>query len=168
MRLVEGVESVISLANLPNPFDVTGPESRSLEFFEGYFVGVDRQTTAAVCFLLPQPEALARSRTIDELRQIVTQHDPTSVLAGDSISDVLDRLASVDSIVRGDIVASDTAEQEVVAAKVTRGSFALLTARKHALEQQRAAAATRAHGGDRRAGLAALPHRHRWHRHGGG
>jgi cell wall-associated NlpC family hydrolase len=67
-----------------------------------------------------------------------------SVLAGQSISDVLDRLASVDSIVRGDIVASDTASQDVAAAKATRGGFALLTARKHVLEMQRAAAATRA------------------------
>jgi cell wall-associated NlpC family hydrolase len=67
-----------------------------------------------------------------------------SVLAGQSISDVLDRLASVDSIVRGDIVASDEARQQVVEAKVTRGSLALLTARKHSLEIQRADAANRA------------------------
>jgi cell wall-associated NlpC family hydrolase len=67
-----------------------------------------------------------------------------SVLSGQSISDVLDRIASVDSIVRGDIVASDQARLDVVTAKATRGSFAELTARKHALEVQRAAAASRA------------------------
>ena len=67
-----------------------------------------------------------------------------SVLSGQSISDVLDRLASVDSIVRGDIVASDDARRSVASATATRSGLAVLTARKHSLELERAASATRA------------------------
>ena len=67
-----------------------------------------------------------------------------SVLSGQSISDVLDRLASVDSIVRGDIVASDQARLSVTEATAARTGLAELTARKHVLEIARATAATRA------------------------
>lgn len=67
-----------------------------------------------------------------------------SVLSGQSISDVLDRIASVNSIVSGDIVASDEARRTVAEATATRSSLAALTAQKHVLEAARAAAANRA------------------------
>jgi cell wall-associated NlpC family hydrolase len=90
----------------------------------------------------------AVGRTDDAARQMYMSGGPgaiyASVLEGRDISDVLDRMASVDSVVRGDIVA--TGDARVVAAKATatRASLALLTSRRRVLEDQAAAAATRA------------------------
>ena len=62
----------------------------------------------------------AAGRTADAARHMYmtggTGSLYASVLAGQSISDVLDRIASVDSVVRGDIVASDEARLDVAEA----------------------------------------------------
>jgi uncharacterized protein len=72
LEQVDGVQAAISLANLPHPYDVEGPDSRSLPLFEGYLVDADRETTAVVCLLTPRAEAVARGNTISRMRQIIT------------------------------------------------------------------------------------------------
>ncbi len=67
-----------------------------------------------------------------------------SVLEGHDISDVLDRIASVNSVVRGDILATVGAQASASVARATHANLALLTARRRVLEDQRSAAAARA------------------------
>ncbi len=87
MGRVDGVKGVLSLANLPPEFfgDLTRTDSRALDVFEGYLIGADRQTTAVVCLLAPRAEATARGETIARMREIITRHDPTGVLAGEPV-----------------------------------------------------------------------------------
>ena len=90
----------------------------------------------------------AQGRTADAARQLYMTGGPgaiyASVLEGDDISDVLSRMASVDSVVAGDIVASDLAREELEGATETRARLSDLTARKRALEATRASARDRA------------------------
>ena len=67
-----------------------------------------------------------------------------SVLEGQDISDVLDRMASVDAVVDGRIVATAQSREAVASATVTRADLALLTARRRILEDRKAEAADRA------------------------
>jgi hypothetical protein len=84
LKQIPGVESVVSLGNVPyfgkKPRDAT----QILELFEGFLIGRDRQTTAAICFLLPEAEAnVDRASTIDAIRQVIRNHDPSGVVAGE-------------------------------------------------------------------------------------
>jgi cell wall-associated NlpC family hydrolase len=101
--------------------------------------GVDTATRAA---------ERAEGRTADAARQLYMTGGPgaiyASVLEGHDISDVLSRMASVDSVVAGDIVATSDARAELRAATATWDRLAELTARKRALEATRAAARDRA------------------------
>ena len=67
-----------------------------------------------------------------------------SVLDGTDISDVLDRIAAVDSVVRGQIVSTDRARVVAAHARLTAADLALLTAQRRVLEDKRVAAAERA------------------------
>jgi cell wall-associated NlpC family hydrolase len=67
-----------------------------------------------------------------------------SVLDGTDISDVLDRIASIDSVVRGQIIASSDARLTAARARLTASDMALLTAKRRVLEDSRLAAANRA------------------------
>jgi peptidoglycan DL-endopeptidase RipA len=67
-----------------------------------------------------------------------------SVLDGRDISDVLDRIASIDSVVRGQILASSDARLTAARARLTASDMALLTAKRRVLEDARLAAANRA------------------------
>ncbi len=91
--------------------------------------------------------ARAAGRTSDAARHLYMTGGVggiyASVLEGRTISDVLDRLASVDSIVRGDIVASVEARRTVVDARATRANLTLLTAQRRVLEDRKATAAAR-------------------------
>ena len=67
-----------------------------------------------------------------------------SVLEGRDISDVLDRIASVNSVVSGQVAASHDARLIAAHARLTAADLALLTAKRRALEDRRLAAAQRA------------------------
>jgi len=67
-----------------------------------------------------------------------------SVLEGRDISDVLDRIASVNSVVSGQLVASHEARLVAAHARLTAADLALLTAKRRALEDRRIAAAQHA------------------------
>ena len=67
-----------------------------------------------------------------------------SVLDGSSISDTLDRIASVNAVVRGDIVATAQSRAQVRTATDARAQLALLTARRSALQAKKAALAAKA------------------------
>ncbi len=90
----------------------------------------------------------AVGRTDDAARQMYMTGGPSaiyaSILEGHDISDVLDRIASVDSVVRGDIVATGDARSQAAQATAVRSGLALLTARRRVLEDQAAAIAARA------------------------
>ena len=90
----------------------------------------------------------AVGRTDDAARQMYMTGGPgaiyASVLDGHDISDVLDRIASVDSVVRGDIVATGDARTQAAQATAVRANLALLTARRRVLEDAAASAAQRA------------------------
>ena len=91
---------------------------------------------------------VADGRTADAARQMYMSGGPSalyaSVLTGEDICDVLDRIASVDSVVRGSIVAGSDARERAAAAKVTTQDLALLTAQRRALEDRKVAAAEKA------------------------
>lgn len=90
----------------------------------------------------------AQGRTSDAARQMYMTGGPgalyASVLSGQDIGDVLDRLASIDSVVRGSIIAGSDARERVAAATATTQGLALLTAQRRALEDRKVDAATRA------------------------
>jgi len=90
----------------------------------------------------------AVGRTDDAARQMYMTGGPSaiyaSVLDGHDISDVLDRIASVNSVVRGDIVATGDARTQAAQASAVSANLALLTARRRVLEDSAAAAAQRA------------------------
>jgi cell wall-associated NlpC family hydrolase len=92
--------------------------------------------------------AAATARTDDAARQMYMSGGPgaiyASILEGRSIGDVLDRIASVDSVVRGDVIATSTARVQATSAAATRARYALLTTRRRVLEGRLAAAADRA------------------------
>jgi cell wall-associated NlpC family hydrolase len=90
----------------------------------------------------------ADGRTADAARQMYMTGGPgalyASVLSGQDIGDVLDRLASVDSVVRGSIIAGSDARERVAVAKASTQDLALLTAQRRVLEDRKVAAATKA------------------------
>jgi peptidoglycan DL-endopeptidase RipA len=67
-----------------------------------------------------------------------------SVLDGRDISDVLDRIASIDSVVRGQIAQSTSARVTAARARINAADVALLTARVAVLQDRRHVAAVRA------------------------
>ncbi|HET7901501.1 MAG TPA: NlpC/P60 family protein [Candidatus Nanopelagicales bacterium] len=89
-----------------------------------------------------------RAHTDDVAAQMYMSGGPTalyaSVLSGGDISDVLDRMASVNAVVDGQIVATAASQRAVTAAKVTSADLAVLAARRRVLEDRRAAAANQA------------------------
>ena len=95
-----------------------------------------------------QDARAADGRTADAARQMYMSGGPSalyaSVLGGEDIGDVLDRIASVDSVVRGSIVAGSDARERAAAAKLTTQDLALLTAQRRALEDRKVAAAEKA------------------------
>ncbi|NIL96463.1 MAG: MMPL family transporter [Planctomycetales bacterium] len=89
---VEGVQSAMSLASTPlgeRIVDDTPAAARLLELLEGYAVGPPlagrRETAAVVCVLQPLRADVSRRATIGSMRQIVRQHDPTGVIAGEPV-----------------------------------------------------------------------------------
>jgi len=88
------------------------------------------------------------ARTDDAARQMYMTGGPSaiyaSVLDGSDISDVLDRISSVNSVVQGDIVATGDARTVAAKALATRADLALLTAKQRVLEDAAIAAAQRA------------------------
>jgi len=90
----------------------------------------------------------AAGRTDDAARQMYMSGGPgalyASILDGQDIGDVLDRIASVDSVVRGDVAAGDAALEQAAASDAERANLALLTAQRRVLEDKRLAAARRA------------------------
>ncbi len=101
--------------------------------------GVDDATLAA---------AAEKAHTDDVAAQMYMSGGPTalyaSVLSGQDISDVLDRMASVSAVVDGQIIATAASQQAVTSARLTRSDLAVLAARRRVLEDTKAAAATRA------------------------
>ena len=67
-----------------------------------------------------------------------------SVLDGHDISDTLDRIASVNAVVRGDIVATALSDVALRDAAGARAQLALLTARQSVLQARKAALAAKA------------------------
>ena len=67
-----------------------------------------------------------------------------SVLDGRSISDTLDRIAAVEAVVRGDIVATAESRAQVRSAADAQARLAQLTAQRSALQARKAALAARA------------------------
>ena len=92
--------------------------------------------------------AAATARTDAAAAQLYMSGGPgaiyASVLDGRDISDVLDRIASVDAVVRGEIVSTSEARVTAAHAVLTAADLAVLTARRRVLEDQRLAAAERA------------------------
>jgi cell wall-associated NlpC family hydrolase len=80
-------------------------------------------------------------RQDDVVREMYMSGGPTalyaSVLAGRDIGDVLDRIASVESVVRGDIVATAVAGERAEQAAQDRADMALLVAQRRVLEDKR-------------------------------
>ncbi len=101
--------------------------------------GVDDATLAA---------AAEKQHTDDVAAQMYMSGGPSalyaSVLSGGDISDVLDRMASVNAVVDGRIIATAQSETAVAHARVTSADLALLAARRRVLEDRTSAAATRA------------------------
>ncbi|MBI1377956.1 MAG: hypothetical protein GC157_10830 [Frankiales bacterium] len=95
-----------------------------------------------------QDAAAAAARTDAAARQMYMTGGPSaiyaSILDGQDISDVLDRINAVRSVVQGDIVATSVAQDAVAQATATRADLALLTARRRALEDKALAIARRA------------------------
>jgi cell wall-associated NlpC family hydrolase len=95
-----------------------------------------------------QDARAADGRTADAARQMYMSGGPSalyaSVLTGEDIGDVLDRIASVDSVVRGSIVAGSDARERAAAARVSTQDLALLAAKRRALEDRKVAAADKA------------------------
>ena len=94
-----------------------------------------------------QEKRASQGRQDDVARQMYMAGGPTalyaSVLSGQDIGDVLDRIASVESVVRGDIVATDEASDRVQLAAQTRSDMALLVAQRRVLEDRRKAVVDR-------------------------
>lgn len=92
----------------------------------------------------------AEGRTADAARHMYMSGGPgalyASVLSGQDIGDVLDRMASVDSVVRGDIVATTDARDRALAAAADRADLAVLVAQRRVLEDERKAVLDRAAG----------------------
>jgi cell wall-associated NlpC family hydrolase len=90
----------------------------------------------------------AEGRTADVARQMYQTGGIgaiyASVLEGDDISDVLDRLASIDSVVRGDILVYADARSTATKARATAADLGLLTAQRRVLEDRKVSAAQRA------------------------
>ncbi len=101
--------------------------------------GVDDATLAA---------AAEKAHTDDVAAQMYMSGGPTalyaSVLSGQDISDVLDRMASVSAVVDGQIIATAASQQAVTSAQLTRSDLAVLAARRRVLEDKKAAAANKA------------------------
>jgi cell wall-associated NlpC family hydrolase len=77
-----------------------------------------------------------------------------SVLEGRDISDVLDRIASVNSVVSGQVAASHDARLIAAHARLTASDLALLTAKRRVLEDRRRAAAQKAEALEQQAATA--------------
>ncbi len=92
--------------------------------------------------------AAASARTDAAAAQLYMSGGPGaiygSVLDGQDISDVLDRIASVDAVLRGQVISIDAARATAAHAQLTAADLALLTAQRRALEDKRVAAAERA------------------------
>ena len=92
--------------------------------------------------------ATAAARTDAAAAQLYMSGGPGaiygSVLDGQSISDVLDRIAAVDAVLRGQVASTAAARVTAAHARLTAADLALLTARRRVLEDQRVAAANRA------------------------
>jgi predicted RND superfamily exporter protein len=92
LKAVDGVSSIVSLTTTPLRTAIVRDTPIAREFvrlFEDYTIGADRQTAAVVCMLTPEEnlteKSEARDRTIERLREIVHQHDPSGVLAGEPV-----------------------------------------------------------------------------------
>src|SRR6185437_5517482 len=86
---VPGVASTFSLASvkplLASSF-LGSLRERVLLLSEGYTISADRQTAGIVCILMPEHESpVPRSRTVDELRRRIENHDPSAVLTGEPV-----------------------------------------------------------------------------------
>ena len=88
----------------------------------------------------------AVSRTDNAAAQLYMSGGPSamyaSVLDGHDISDVLDRMASVDSVVRGTILATGAARSSAASAQQVQAQLSLLTAQRRVVEDRALAAAT--------------------------
>lgn len=88
---VPGVEAAISLRDSPLGDQIILPGSEPLlEFFEGLVLGTNRETTAVMCFLLPEEviekqTSSTRPESVAEIRRIAQQFNPQSVVAGEPV-----------------------------------------------------------------------------------
>ena len=82
---VPGVNAAQSLTTTPEGNGIITDEGRApifLEFFEGYHIGADKQTTAIAAILDPRQTSVAQMATVGSLRDIASKHDPPAVLVG--------------------------------------------------------------------------------------
>lgn len=84
---VPGVSGVMSMVTTPMGGEIiNGPLlDPFLRLFEGYLVSADRQTTAVVCVLAPEEDSNRRMATVNQLRAIISEHDPTGVVTGEPV-----------------------------------------------------------------------------------
>lgn len=84
---VPGVDAVMSLATTPMGTEIIHDPMLEpfLNLFQGYMVSADRQTTAVICMLTPEEDSNKRTATINTLRRLISEHDPTGVLTGEPV-----------------------------------------------------------------------------------
>jgi predicted RND superfamily exporter protein len=85
---VQGVASVFSLSTSPilGKGILWSPlREKFLRLSEGYTIGADHQTAGIVCLLEPETERVPRTQTIDQLRRLIEEHDPTGVVTGEPV-----------------------------------------------------------------------------------
>jgi predicted RND superfamily exporter protein len=84
---VAGVDAVMSLTTTPLGVAIVDDPLLEpfLHLFEGYMVSADRKTTAVVCMLSPEEDSSKRTATVNSLRSIISQHDPTGVVTGEPV-----------------------------------------------------------------------------------
>ncbi len=88
LEQVPGVDSVMSLNNNPILGDAIintdqPVSSAFLDLMTGFTIGEDRQTTAVVCFLVPESTAeISRDETVEKLREVIEEY-PKGVITGE-------------------------------------------------------------------------------------
>jgi hypothetical protein len=87
LQAVSGVDSVMSLVTTPMGTEILNDPMLEpfLRLFQGYMVSADRKTTAIVCMLAPEEDSVKRTTTVNSLRRIISEHDPTGVLTGEPV-----------------------------------------------------------------------------------
>lgn len=82
---VPGVNAAQSLTTTPEAAGIISDEGMApvlMEFFEGYHIGADKQTTAIAAILDPHQSSIEQMETVNALRTIASAHDPPAVMVG--------------------------------------------------------------------------------------